>query len=203
MKYLKEECSFYYWGPLLFRTKLHDKQIKALIKLSEEAKLKKIDHRKKLVGVIKKELNIDIPKYTDIVRPALNLFKVVYKNWYPVNHSPNIKNLSTLSAWVNFMKKGEFNPPHSHNKCDFSSVLYLNIPPGLEKERKQFLGTGPGPGSIVFTIGGPQKFYNNLYSFVPEVGDFFIFPYSLIHFVGPFQCSGTRTSIAANFKLET
>ena len=63
------------------------------------------------------------------------------------------------------MKKGEFNPPHIHPDCDFSSVLYLNIPPGLEKEREQFIGKGYGPGSIIFTLTGAQRFHNNEYSF--------------------------------------
>ena len=191
---MNTEATVYYWGPLLFRTKLDDKQIKDLRKLSEEAK---IDNREKLVGVIKKELNINIPKFTNILSPAFKLFTSAYKNWY----GSDIKKVSTINAWVNFMKKGEYNPPHIHPECDFSSVLYLNVPPGLEKERKQFIGTGHGPGSIIFTLTGAQRFYNNDYSFVPEVGDFFMFPSSLVHFVGPFQCSGTRTSIAANFKV--
>tara|TARA_R100001244_G_scaffold121859_1_gene91513 strand:- start:40 stop:648 length:609 start_codon:yes stop_codon:yes gene_type:complete len=191
---MKKEARFYFWGPLLFRTKLDDEQIKDLRKLSEEAKT---DNRKKLVGIIKKELNINVPKFTEILQPAFKLFTSAYKTWY----GTDIKTVTTHEAWVNFMKKGEYNPPHTHGECDFSSVLYLNVPAGLEKERKQFIGTGLGPGSIVFTIGGTDRFCNTFYSFVPEVGDFFMFPWSLIHFVGPFQCSGTRTSIAANFKV--
>ena len=191
---MNTEATVYYWGPLLFRTRLDDKQIKDLRKLSEEAK---IDNGEQLVGVIKKQLNINNEKFTKILAPALKLFISAYKNWY----GSDIKKVSTINAWVNFMKKGEFNPPHIHPDCDFSSVLYLNIPPGLKKERKQFIGVGYGPGSVIFTLTGAQKFFNNDYSFIPEVGDFFMFPWNLVHFVGPFQSSGTRTSIAANFKV--
>jgi hypothetical protein len=39
-------------------------------------------------------------------------------------------------------------------------------------------------------------------SFTPNVGDFFIFPAWLKHYVIPFQCEGERISISANLKEE-
>ena len=42
-------------------------------------------------------------------------------------------------AWVNFMVAGEFNPPHIHSACDFSSVLFIKIPKNLEKENKKWM----------------------------------------------------------------
>ena len=49
--------------------------------------------------------------------------------------------------------------------------------------------------SSVFTI--------NSYQHLPEAGDFFIFPGSLMHCVNSFQSSGERISIAANFIFPT
>jgi len=193
-----KEARFYYWGPLLFKTKLDKGDVEALKKLCNEAQLKKIDARKDLVGVIKEELNINKKKYAAITKPYLDAYSVSYKNWY----GEKFKKIETVSVWVNFMKKGEYNPPHAHINCHLSSVLYLNIPPGLKKEEQQFKGKGGGPGAINFLICGPQDLFNHYYTFKPEVGDFFIFPWSLTHFVGPFQSSGTRTSIAANFKIK-
>jgi hypothetical protein len=40
------------------------------------------------------------------------------------------------SLWVNFQKKYEFNPMHSHSG-QLSFVMYVNIPYSLEDERKQ------------------------------------------------------------------
>tara|TARA_R110002167_G_C12380601_1_gene624982 strand:- start:54 stop:644 length:591 start_codon:yes stop_codon:yes gene_type:complete len=192
------EGSFYYWGPLLFKAKLINSDIIALTKLCHEAKLKKIDRRQDLVGVIKNEFSVDIKKYTAIIKPYLNLYKTAYRNWY----GKKITRLQTDSVWVNLMKKGDYNPPHTHAGCELSSILYLNIPAGLKKENEEFVGIGGGPGAINFFIAGPQAFYNNIYSFLPEVGDFYIFPWSLTHYVGTFRCKGIRTSIAANFKLK-
>tara|TARA_R100001244_G_scaffold62324_1_gene52041 strand:- start:17 stop:607 length:591 start_codon:yes stop_codon:yes gene_type:complete len=193
-----KEARFYYWGPLLLKIILRNEEIQALKKLCNEAQLKKIDHRKHLVGVIKEELTIDKKKYAAIVEPYLDSYLVSYENWY----GRKIKKIETGSVWVNFMKKGEFNPPHIHPNYDLSSVLYLDIPPGLKKEAQQFKGKPGGPGAVNFFIAGPQAFHNNFHTFQPEVGDFFIFPWTLTHFVGPFQSSGTRTSIAANFKIK-
>ena len=193
-----KEASFYYWGPLLFKTKLDKGDVEALKKLCNEAQLKKIDARKDLVGAIKEELDINKKKYAAITKPYLDSYSVSYKMWY----GEKIKKIETGPVWVNFMKKGEFNPPHIHPNHDLSSVLYLDIPPGLKKEVQQFKGRPGGPGAVNFFIAGPQAFHNNFYTFQPEVGDFFIFPWTLTHFVGPFQSSGTRTSIAANFKIK-
>jgi len=193
-----KEGRFYYWGPLLFKITLRNEEIQALKKLCDEAQLKKIDASKNLVGVIKEELTINKKKYAAILKPYFDAYLVSYKNWY----GEKIKKIETNGVWVNFMKKGEFNPPHAHTNCDFSSVLYLNMPPGLKKEAQQFKGKGGGPGAINFLISGPQAFYNHYYTFQPKVGDFYIFPWNLTHFVGPFQSSGTRTSIAANFKIK-
>ena len=43
--------------------------------------------------------------------------------------------------WINFMKKNEFNPIHTHGGS-FSFVLYLQVPKGINDEVKNFKGTG-------------------------------------------------------------
>ena len=193
----KKVGKFYYWGPLLFKTKLEKGDLEALKKLATETKLKKIDARKKLVGVIQKEFTVDLTKYTKIIQPYLEAYREVFLTWYgekPLEVKP-------LDVWLNLMKKGECNPPHGHTKCDLSSNLYLEVPAELKKENEKFKGKGSGPGSITFMVSGPQSFYNNDYSFLPEVGDLYIFPWNLLHFVGSFNSKGIRSSIAANYKI--
>ena len=194
---MKDNGSFYYWGPLLFRITLSPKDIQALKNICKEARLEQTDHRTKLAGIIKEELLINSEKYTEIIKPYLENYQMTYQNF----HGKKLKHIQTESVWVNYMKKGEFNPPHNHTGCNLSSVLYLEIPPGLEKENKEFIGQGFGPGSIHFMIAGPQPLYNNAFAFRPQVGDFFIFPWCLTHTVAPFKCKGTRISVAANFDI--
>ena len=181
---MKERGIFYYWGPLLFRVKLATKDVQALKKLGAEAKLKKIHVGKTLAGVIKKEFQINIKKYNEIIQPYFKVYFEAYKKWYD-----------------NEIKK--LDPPHIHSRCHLSSVLYLDIPPGLKEEQKKFKGNGIGPGGIDFFIAGPQPFSNTSYTLTPDAGDFFIFPWSLTHYVRPFTCAETRVSIAANFKIDT
>jgi len=38
-------------------------------------------------------------------------------------------------------------------------------------------------------------------TFTPEVGDFFIFPSGLAHFVNSFKSKGERISVAVNFNI--
>ena len=56
------------------------------------------------------------------------------------------------------MRAGEFNPPHIHDNCEFSSVLFVKIPEKLKQENKKFQGSGGGPGSIAFTYGEFQPY---------------------------------------------
>ena len=99
------------------------------------------------------------------------------------------------------MIAGEFNPPHVHENCDFSSVLFIQIPEKLKEENKKFVGQGGGPGSISFNYGESQPHSTSHRYFIPEEGDLFIFPATLTHFVAPFLSKGERISMSANFKL--
>ena len=136
---------------------------------------------------------------TSITDPYLNIFGEAYQNWY----GKTITQTSILMSWVNFMRAGEFNPPHTHLNCDLSSVLFVKIPEGLKEEHKKFTGTGGGPGTLSFTYGEFQPHGISTRYFFPEEGDFFIFPATLTHFVAPFLSKGERISMSANFKLQT
>ena len=107
-----------------------------------------------------------------------------------------------IAAWANFMRAGEFNPPHIHSRCDFSSVLFINVPESLKEEHKKFNGTGGGPGAIAFTYGESQPFSINHKHYFPQEGELFIFPATLTHYVSSFGCKEERISISANFRLD-
>ena len=192
---------FYYWGPLLFHTKISDEDISKILLLCIKEKDK--DYRKNLAGHIKEEYAINTHELNNILTPYFNNYLQCFTHWYETE----IKSIEMISSWVNFMKAGEFNPPHTHTDCDFSCVIYLDIPKKLIQENKEYIGTNlqkGGPGSISFRLKISDSKYNiSNVSCFPEKGDFFIFPASLEHFVFPFKSDCERISVSANFKFTT
>ena len=68
-------------------------------------------------------------------------------------------------VWVNYMKEGEFNPPHVHIG-DLSCVLYLQIPKDMNKN-KNYVATSEAPGSIQFIYGENLK--NNFIKVILDI----------------------------------
>ena len=186
---------FFYWGPLLFRVKIRPPDLKKCLKLCSK---KSSSFNDSLAGVIKQEHYVSPHSLVKIITNYLGPFQDAYTRWYG---KPLTKRMELKMSWVNYMTAGEFNPPHIHPGSDFSSVLFLKIPPKLREEHKKFIGTGAGPGALSFIYGESQTYSLNSRYFFPEEGDLFIFPETLIHFVSPFMSKGERISISANFKL--
>ena len=128
----------------------------------------------------------------------LKAFQNAYQNF---NGDP-CPSFKVNQAWVNFMKAGDFNPPHVHNNCTFSSVLYTSVPETLKEERKQYKGTlkGGGAGAISFLNGEMVEHSRSMQTVFPEEGDFFMFPSDLTHVVWPFKSDCERISVAANYQ---
>jgi len=190
------DYNFYYWGPLLFKIKIQQEDLKKCAALCSKQSSRVNDT---LAGAIKHEHYVSSNAFVRIIDPYLQAFGEAYQNWY----GKPITQTSILMSWVNFMRAGEFNPPHTHPGCDLSSVLFIKIPEALKEEHKKFTGTGTGPGSLSFTYGEFQPHAISTRYFFPEEGDFFIFPATLTHFVTPFMSEGERISMSANFKLQT
>lgn len=188
------EFNVYHWGPLLFKVKLDPDDIAKLKPLCEEATE---NWSENLAGIIKDERKINAGKYLEIIKPYLKAYQQAYHTWYGLQ----VRHIEVTAAWVNHMKAGESNPPHIHHNCHLSSVLFIDIPEDIKKEQKEWKGTGEGPGVTSFFLGNPQNFHTNSFSFRPEAGDFFIFPWNLTHSVSNFRSPVTRISIAANFMI--
>ena len=169
--------------------------VKAVRKICDAATKK---YNTALSAIIDDEVLADKAKYIQIMQPYLTDFKKAYKTWY----NRTITKIIINSSWVNYMKKGECNPPHIHDNCHLSSVLLLQVPKTLTKEQKDWKGTGMGPGALIFSIGNPQEFHTSIFNFRPQVGDFFVFPWNLTHSVSSYKSNSKRISMAANFKIE-
>ena len=193
-------CDFFYWGPLLSKLQLPPETLKECIKLCSKKNSSFSDN---LAGVIEHQHYVTPQDYYKIIEPYLPLFRESYKKFYgiPLNDQGSRGLLRIQSAWVNFMVAGEFNPPHIHTNCDFSSVLFLQVPEKLKEEHQKFKGSGWGPGSLSFTYGESQSYTLADRGFFPAEGDLFIFPATLTHFVAPFMSKGERITISANFRI--
>ena len=189
---------FYYSGPLLYHTELNKNDLSNLKKICVKDKTK--DYKKYLAGHLEHEYLIDKKNFTKIINNYLPEYKKVFQHWY----NKEIINFETTAVWVNFMKKGDSNPIHTHDE-DLSCVLYLEIPTKLQEENKKFIGNASGPGSINFifhALGNKNLNINTKHHF-PKTGDFFIFPSFLMHSVDPFKSNVERISVSANFKITT
>ena len=110
-----------------------------------------------------------------------------------MNKKPKFKPEYVVSAlWINYQKQYDYNPPHDHDG-KLSFVIYCQIPDELKAENKAYDGRSGGPGSIQFTYGEGTRDAITYQSQFPEVGDMYIFPAWLKHYVRlPFKSDCTK-----------
>ncbi len=103
--------------------------------------------------------------------------------------------LKILNVWINDMREGEYNPPHTHHDgSGYSTVLFLKVPEFINdaKDSHKFKD-----GQLGFT--GVE---NNCTWMIPKVGDFYIFEAKHQHCVMPFKTKikgEIRRSMSFNF----
>ena len=194
--------TLYTFGPILYKTSVDQAIVDELLMRGKKLSG---SHVEKLAGHLDKEqqfTNDDKKWFVDSVQPYLSAYfetfqKLTDPRFY--EYTP-FNGVLLKDLWINFMKAGEYNPPHIHG-FDFSFVFYLQIPKGLEKEKEDFKGIGVGPGSISFYYGEWQRMMRSEHHFWPKVGDFYIWPAKLKHGVPPFKSPGERISVSGNFEI--
>ena len=196
---MKDEIkyTYYYFGPFLYKSKMKDNEIKQIKELCVKDGNKKAN--KNLAGLIKKEYHIDKNKLSTIIEPYLQTYKkAIFQHWLLKIEG---KLILDGDPWVNFMTKFESNPMHTHD-CDVSFVIYLQIPDSLKKEYENNVSNNSGPGVINFMNKiGKEKLNINTQAFFPKVGEIFIFPANLSHFVNGFTSDGERISVSGNLDI--
>ena len=107
-------------------------------------------------------------------------------------------------AWINEMKSGEYNPIHFHTSSNsvvgLSSVLMLKRPNwyGVEASREQV----PANGWLEFTGGDQAPLSKSQTRYDAQVGEFYVFPYPLLHGVYPFNSTDeVRRTLSYNCDL--
>ena len=103
--------------------------------------------------------------------------------------------LNINGCWINDMRAGEYNPPHTHHDgTGWSTVLFLKVPKFIDdtKDPHKFKD-----GQLCFIMHGNSCKYLN-----PKVGDFYIFRANHQHCVMPFKTkkpNEIRRSMSFNF----
>ena len=177
--------------------KIADKYIKDLNKRYEAAKDGLNSYGPRLAGRLDSELEmINIIQSTDAFPQFVKCMKKHIKQSieFKCLHSQSY-NLDIIGCWINDMKAGEYNPPHTHHDgTGWSTVLFLKVPEFINdaKEPHKFKD-----GSLGFIMGGDTAHY-----VVPKVGDFYIFHARHQHCVMPFKTKdpkAVRRSMSFNF----
>jgi hypothetical protein len=164
----------------------------------------KQSHKKNLAGKIKTELLYDHKGkdrwITESYYPFIESYLRGYKKFahMSLNH---ITGISLSSIWINFQKKNEFNPIHTHTNCILSFVHWIRFPQTIMKERKKDVTTSAGPGGITFHFGEDQPFVLTVREFLPKENTLMIFPSTLKHEVIAFKSDVSRISVAGNIIL--
>ena len=177
--------------------KIANKYIKDLNKRYEAAKDGLNSYGSRLAGRLDSELEmLNIIQSTDSFPQIVKCMEKHMKQSIEFKCLPSQSYaLDIIGCWINDMKAGEYNPPHTHHDgSGWSTVLFLKVP--------EFINDAKDPhkfkdGSLCFIMGG-----NTTYYITPKVGDFYIFHARHQHCVMPFKTKdskGTRRSMSFNF----
>jgi hypothetical protein len=185
------------WGPCIVHLKISEDFQQKLLKGAAEAKKNKKDYRPHLAGIIKEEYAYEDRKaYVGEISQFLTVYDAAYQKWKSEEYKVKPEYILN-SLWVNYMKKGEYNPPHDHSDY-LSFVIFLKVPEEITKEQDAFVGNSAGPGSLSFLYGEGNRQSITYQSVKPKERDIFIFPAWIKHYVAPFYSDVTRISVSGN-----
>ncbi len=177
--------------------KIANKYIKDLNKRYEDAKDGLKSYGPRLAGRLDSELEmLPIIQSTTIFPEIVKRMEKHIQRSIELQVIPSQSyDLEILGCWINDMRVGEYNPPHTHHDgTGWSTVLFLEVP--------EFINDAKDPhkfkdGMLCFLMGG-----NTTYYATPKVGDFYIFHARHQHCVMPFKTKDPkeiRRSMSFNF----
>ena len=141
-------------------------------------------HNEQLAGKIADEKSVD-----EILSPNMrSIFQWCFERYLILIQKDKYKAIP-FQAWINEMKSNEYNPLHYHTspngELGLSSVLMLKRPDwyGVEASREE----RPANGWLEFTGGDQAPLSVSQIRVDAKVGEFYVFPYSLLHGVYPFN----------------
>jgi len=151
----------------------------------------------RLAGRLDSELEFtNLIRETKISKNIVDCMNDYIETLEKVNLYSGTKQLEILSCWINDMKEGEYNPPHTHHDTTgWSTVMFLKVPKFINdtKDPHKFKDGNLG---FIGTDGVSSTWM------VPDVGHFYIFEAKHQHCVMPFKTKikgEARRSMSFNF----
>ena len=199
-KQKKVEVSPLWLGTMVLKFNLPMKLVDYINKAYDDNREKLKPWNNQLAGKIAEE-NLINDILTDKMKSVFQwCFQQYLKTLvYQVKYLPGLSR-----AWINEMKSGEYNPIHFHTSPDceigLSSVLMLKRPDwyGVEASREE----RPANGWLEFTGGDQSPLSISQKRVDAQVGAFYVFPYSLLHSVYPFNSTDeVRRTLSYNCDL--
>ena len=208
-----------FWGPILTDTMLPDKKIKELLERGNKVRKSKVDFLQTLPADWEQEFYYEynallaehpyhcaVPVEHDVNIWFTKTFGVYFDAYIEVLGTQGIElntnkwNLESL--WINYMKARDFNPPHNH-EADLSFIIYLQVPDELKKEyEKETERNDSGPGTTIFENGNASPMSITHRHYFPKVGQMFIFPSWLKHYVVGYRSEVERISVSGNIHFK-
>ena len=184
------------FGPLLEKREIEQSIVDELL---ERGSKLQANARSRLAGHIDKELFYEKEDRDWFKQEAFQYFHAhitaLQEQWLP--DMKKVRSWELPNLWINYMKAGEYNPPHVHSG-ELSFVIYLKVPKEIEGDARVYGAAHPGPGAIDFLYGQPTMHHKTHITAFPRARDIFIFPANLLHTVSPFRCEGERISVSGN-----
>ena len=110
------------------------------------------------------------------------------------NARPPVTSMNLDKLWINFMKKGEFNPVHDHSG-NISFVIYTSVPNEILMENKN-LRKRIRPRLYAFSWRKLRKLQISIIFYLKQ--DICLFSQILKTLVPPFKSNVTRISVSGN-----
>ena len=185
----------HHWGPCVVKTTIDQDMIDLFLK---EGEASKEDASPDLAGVLDKQIHFrDKSKFNTFFAGMFNLYNHAMNQWKKGKPSDKPPTYYLERLWINYQGPNEFNPPHSHGGT-LSFAIFLDVPMKLRVENQEYKGKSAGPGGLTFLYGDNDDHCISYHSIFPTVGDMFIFPAWLKHWVYPFKTDCTRISVSGN-----
>ena len=176
-------------GEIVVKFEMPKKFIDEINNVFEEKEITTVDWSTQLAGKIKKEKLVN-HLLDDNMKGT---FQMCFQEYMKRCGTTLVQTHQLVldNAWINDMYATEYNPCHFHasknSLVGLSSVLFLKTPDTYGEEIIN--PKTPSNGHLEFIGGQQHSLAISQLRLSPKVGDFFIFPYTLVHTVYPF--SGT------------
>jgi len=165
---------------------------------------------KRLAGNISSSLTlVDSDNFfRKVLDPLCAQYQLMFGDTPNIKATPSMHPLELVDMWVNFQKKHEFNPAHTHTGI-FSFVIFMKIPTNYRDQKKLSIANLSNSDAISnFAFSYVDIFGNITHHpmiMSPEYeGIILLFPSSLPHQVYPFyESDETRITISGNLGLNT